>query len=113
MLWGSITSSVGDPLLLNLSRMCFRLAQGCRKGSPNTKWFGKNVKTKQEGFNKPGLGSGSIRGSKPRRRVIRSPWGMRRGNPVAPSGKNAAGPKAAVGPLVWDPSVPWCGTHDE
>ena len=27
---------------LNFSRMCFRLAQGCRKGRPNTKWFGKN-----------------------------------------------------------------------
>ena len=22
-------------------RMCFRLAHGCRKGNPNTKWFGE------------------------------------------------------------------------
>ena len=28
-------------LLLLLLRMCFRLAQWCREGGPNTKWLGK------------------------------------------------------------------------
>ena len=27
---------------LKFSRIDFPLAQGCRKGGPNTKWFGKN-----------------------------------------------------------------------
>ena len=44
---GLTTSYVGDPFFFYFSCMCFRLAQGCRKGGPNTKWLGKNMRTDQ------------------------------------------------------------------
>ena len=45
------TSSVGDAFFFYFPRMCFRLAQGCRKGGPNTKWFGEKKKTRIRNYN--------------------------------------------------------------
>ena len=38
---GIPTSSVGDPFF-KLFLYVFSSCSGCRKGGPNTKWFGKN-----------------------------------------------------------------------
>ena len=68
--------------------MCFRLAQGCRKGCPNTKWFGEKRRkhtAKQKRRNETGeTKTGEQNLSLPRGRQIG--LGGNRAKRVAPIG---------------------------